>query len=278
MKLVQTITVASVAALMISMSGCSQDEENTDNGAIAVFTLPEKKIETIEDAKNAAAVVSSDMGSVQPSSARTAPILESVQRVAVQKATQTVACDSGEMVITTDDNNPDNGTAEYKNCNIDGTIMNGTMTFTDTEYNVKLTMTNAAQDYSYSGEYILTMSQDGVFQVMDIFGNISLSVSGNTFKGGYEHLKIADSSDAFKIDGKLSIQTSQTPCTDGSYTYQTVQALSPSNYGNIGSGEVKVNGVSYKFYETDARQGKITVTFADGRTDTINQGVPPVCN
>jgi len=275
------VSFALAVTLVLGMSGCSDDEESSGSDEIAVFSLPAKNIDTVDDAKNASAVAgdSQNTGGIGGlSSSRSSAVVRAAQAPVLMKASQTFECEVGGNIVYDIDEN-ENGTFSYNNCDDGRTISNGSGTVADDVVTMNITITQKSDGSTFSGNYRIKFTEDALFDTMAIYGNITIKESGMTSKYGYDNLALAEQTNGngMKINGKVSVELSQYSCINGSYTYTTEEMLI-DNGQYLESGVVDINGVAYSFFIDNNGIGKITVEFPDGTTETINQNQAIVCN
>ena len=224
----------------------------------------------------------------------------------MKRATETYECWRGgtETFSGSESDTSINATVTYNQCDEGDGVMNGVLKLNGTNEGGRINLTQTMENYSVNGSDSYTLANLQVvmdatgIEVYDEYydeydyayfdpmkltlnGTMQMSLYGLNYKMEYENFRVemldySDSTYEFarqRINGKMSQESEEYSCINGSYTFETISDLVP--YGNgYSSGTLKVNGATVVFQNNGAAQ----VTFADGTTETISQDTPISCN
>ena len=266
-KVYLSILSLAIATLFL---GCSDDAAATNylEGTPATIT-------TVEEASNTLSTVSSLTESGTIGSAFAAASARSVAfsamslapSMAASLASTTLGC-SVSGTYTYDDTS-----VSYSNCDDGyGAVMDGSVKVSgDT-----LTFSNLIMDYTTVD---LTFTMDLSMKYLDggndltMNGTMSMVDSVDSASLAYQSFRVITRwNNDINIDGGISINSTLYPCNNGTFDISTSDDLTP--YGDaFSSGTMKVNGVTFDFINST----QVTVTFADGTSETVNQGIDSIC-
>jgi len=279
------LMVSVIAAGVLTMTGCSSDSDDSSNGGGSNLVGEPVSITTPEAAANAAATVGNQGSSVSPSAQRA-----SLKSPSLTPVNETKNCvDGGTRKVTGDISDTSSDiTITYDQCTDGDTytdgVLKGKSTTDASKTSGQSQSIDLVQRYSYNGQQseiksnatydytlIQNVSADYISSGAMEYKNLNL---GDGRIGMDNYKTTFDSQGTYSIDGGYSVQSSKYECINGVYNVETKQRLAfDYNTGNIADGELDVNGVNFVFNS----EGTITVTYADGTTDTIPQRQEIVC-
>ena len=253
--------------------GCSEDAAATSYLEGSPVTIT-----TVEEASNTLSTV----GSL--ADAGTAGTALAVARTASQKAmslapsltpslaSYTQACPYGGS-LTIDGASETSFTGTYSDCDLGTVVADGSISVSgDTLTYSNLTMT----DSTYGISLMMNMSivdVGGTGADVTINGTIAMTDSTDSASFGYQNFHVITRTNYdININGDISINSTTYPCNNGTFAISTIDDLTP--FGDaISSGTMKVNGVTFDFISST----QVTVTFADGTSETVTQGLASIC-
>ena len=248
--------------------GCSSDSAATSylEGSPATIT-------TVEEASNTLTTVSSlsDVSAPSLAIAKTAAALTSkAPSLTLSLETELYTCSGGGTM--TYDGTSTSFSVVANNCIESGMTMDGsakisgdtatfsnfTMSFDGMSFKMNITIT----DINFGED----VTMNGTMEMADSTGSASL---------GYQNFHVITRTDGkLNINGDISINSTQFPCNNGTFSISTIVDLSPDYlYGGFSAGTMKVNGVTFTFLSDVT----VDVTFADGTTENVTQGLASIC-
>lgn len=250
--------------------GCS-----SDSAPVSYLEGSPAPITTVEEASNTLSTVSSltEAGTVGASLSIARAAALSVKSLAPSLATQTQECPYGGS-FTIDGTSETSFTGTYSNCDLGyGMVIDGgvkvsgdTLTFSN------LTMSDGAGMSMKLNISIVDVNHAGTDVTMN--GTIAMTDSTGSASLGYQNYKyVARTNGDFAVNGDISINSTIYPCNNGTFAISTIVDLTPDLSGTISSGTIKVNGVTFQFINST----QVTVTFADGTSETVTQGLDAIC-
>ncbi len=290
------VTLGVVAASLV-LVGCGGGGSSS-----GVSTLSAKPIETIQEAKVAAAALASTMqlNNITPKAPRTGnshtgltkPRMAST--IAQGGYTQTLDCpDGGNYMISYDNvsSSKMSMTMRYDNCRTGVYLSDGAATIDMTFKNAANATNNTISMKMVTDNYVVKSEDNTIKMDLSIASTVNYKYSTSytmnsvsTTKGSvvviadgvtstyhYKNLhtksSLSSSILTTEMDGAMQIAT---PCYTGSLTIETIKPLvisTATSYGMIRSGTLKVNGVQYTYHDN----GTVTVTMSNGTSETIAQ-------
>jgi len=263
--------------------GCSA---NSSNDAAPVSYLEGEPVAITDSAsaENAITSVSSlnSSGTSLSSSGTSlsiakAPVLaNSFRTLSPSRATSSgkVNCYGG-GTVTYSDMSDTSGSVVYSSCNQNGTTINGSISRSGNT----ITMSNySIVNNSDNSSFIMNMTITGDFSTgndMTMTGTVSFKSTIDSGTFGYQNFRVVSNSDGkISISGDVSIKSSLYTCANGTFSIATLSPLAPNLSGGFSSGTMTINGVTMVFNNNNT----VDVTYADGTTQTVNQGQDQTCN
>ncbi len=227
---------------------------------------------------------------IETTDALTAPQLRTIVRqtarmVTRESYTTSRACTaSGKIDLALE--SASKASVTYQNCDIgDGIVINGTISLSD------MVISSGTELSSSKMLLELTMVSDQITKTMDTAmdfksnensddfttttnGTINTTAAGYSMKATYSNYVEVSTATTSRINGTVAINNTPDNCgSNGTYTIQTVLAMTFSDDGVITSGEININNNNYVFHSDDT----ITIT-VNGVSEVVNQSELSTCN
>ena len=262
------ILTLAIATLFL---GCSSNDKESSNleGSPAAITTAEEASNTLTTITSLSSTGSSAGDSL--AIARAAALsVKSLSPSLTPSLSEPLACAYG-GTITYEMTSETSYKFSFDDCDNGYTFFDGSMkgsgdkltfsnlTIRDSEGTMKINMT------------ITDINNAGTDVTMD--GTIAMSDSTNSASFGYEKFHVITRTNGdINMNGDVSIKSSEFPCNDGTFAISTIVDLTPYGYV-FSSGTMKVNGVKFEFISST----QMTITFANGTTETVAQGLDQIC-
>ncbi len=147
--------------------------------------------------------------------------------------------------------------------------------FEDLAFNEKTTDEETTSNYKST--FTMVMSGEELSSYAGTTdGKIEYKDANDSGEMGYKAFKMSFDDQGIYLDGEFSIKTARYSCVNGVYEIKTLDPLfeDPNNDEYMSSGTVEINGVKYEMNSDHT----MTVTFADGKTETVNQDDNVTCD
>jgi hypothetical protein len=175
---------------------------------------------------------------------------------------------------------------KYENCNMgDGVVINGTINVND------MVLSSGTELTSSKMLLQLTMVSSQITKTIDTTmdfksnensndfttttnGIINTTATGYSMKATYSNYVEVFTETTSRINGTVAINNTPDDCgSNGTYTIQTVVAMTFSDSGAITSGEININNNNYVFHSDDT----VTIT-VNGVSEIVDQSELSTCN
>jgi len=280
MKTTKLLTIG-VATSILLLSGCTESSSSDDSSSNG-------KISSENDAKKAVQAMSMISFSETANDSASQPT-QAKQRIAFDNPAR--ACLESGTIASSGDISIETGSSTFTtvsdNCVQFNQRVDGTFKFSGNlqgEYNYEFigfevdnnsanTVSNFTSSFNVSSDFkTLNSTMDGKVDYLNKVNTNTGYIQYNSFQTALEtNLVTAKVS----YSGSISTTSSLYPCTDGTYEYTTIEALTTSagNAQVVQSGELDINGAVFTF-----NNGQVSVSTADGESFTIDQATAPTCD